>query len=114
PRPFGGSLITGLRRDLRYAVRTFFREPGFTAVVVITLALGIGGTTATYSAIDAILLRSAPVADPERVVNTYMLYAARATANPAGGDQVGNASYPDYADLRDSNVLDRLAAFSSI
>ncbi len=114
PRPFGGSMLTGLRRDLRYAVRTFFREPGFTAVVVITLALGIGGTTATYSAIDAILLRSASVADPDRVVSTYMLYAARAAANPAAGDQVGNASYPDYADLRDSNVLDGLAAFSGI
>ena len=81
---------------------------------MITLALGIGGTTATYSAIDAILLRSAPVADPDRVVSVYMLYAARATANPAAGDQVGGASYPDYADLRDSNVLDGLAAFAGV
>jgi len=107
-------MLTALRRDLRYALRTLFREPGFTAVVVITLALGIGGTTATYSAIDAILLRSAPVADPDRVVNVYMLYAARATANPAAGDQVGGASYPDYADLRDSSVLDGLAAFAGV
>ena len=81
---------------------------------MITLALGMGGTTATYSAIDAILLRNAPVAEPERVVNVYMLYAARATANPAAGDQVGGASYPDYADLRDSNVLDGLAAFAGV
>jgi len=114
PRSFGGSMITGLRRDLRYALRTIFREPGFTAVVVITLALGIGGTTTAYSAIDAILLRSAQVFDPDRVVNAYMLYAARATANPAAGDQVGNASYLDYEDLRNSNVLDGLAAFSGI
>src|SRR5918996_695998 len=114
PRPFGGPMLTGLRRDVRYALRTLVREPGFTAAVVITLALGMGGTTATYSAIDAILLRSAPVAEPERVVNVYMLYAARATANPAAGDQVGGASYPDYADLRDSNVLGGLAAFSSV
>ena len=114
PRPFGGSMLTGFRRDLRYALRTIAREPGFTAVVVVTLALGIGGTTAAYSAIDAILLRSAPVADPDRVVNAYMLYPARVTANPAGGDQVGNTSYLDYADLRDSKVLDGLAAFSGI
>ncbi len=114
PRPFGGSMITGLRRDLRYALRTLFREPGFTAVVVMTLALGIGGTSTIYSAIDAILLRSAPIADPDRVVSGYMLYPARATANPAAGDQVGTASYPDYADLRDSNGLDGLAAFNGI
>jgi putative ABC transport system permease protein len=114
PRPLGGSMLTGLRRDLRYALRMIFRERGFTAVVVITLALGIGGTAATYSAIDAILLRNAPVADPDRVVSVYMLYAARATANPAAGDQVGNASYPDYADLGDSNVLDGLTAFNGI
>jgi predicted permease len=114
PRRFGGSMVTGLRRDLRYAIRTIFRERGFTAVVVVTLALGIGGTAATYSAIDAILLHRAPVADPDRVVNAYMLYPARVTANPAAGDQVGNASYPDYADLRDSNILDGLAAFTGI
>jgi hypothetical protein len=114
PRRVGGSMLTALQRDLRGAIRTLFREPGFTAVVVITLALGIGGTTATYSAIDAILLRSAPLADPDRVVNVYMLHAARATASPAGGDQVGGASYPDYADLRDSNVLGGLAAFAGV
>jgi predicted permease len=114
PRPLGGPMLTGLRRDVRYALRTLIREPGFTAAVVITLALGMGGTTATYSAIDAILLRSAPVAEPERVVNVYMLYAARATANPAVGDQLGGASYPNYADLRDSNVLDGLAAYSTV
>ena len=114
PRRFGGSLLTGLRRDLRHALRTFLREPGFTAVVVITLALGIGGTTVTYSAIDAILLRSAPVTNPDRVVSAYMLYAARSTANPAAGDQVGNTSYPDYLDLRDSHILDGLAAFNGV
>ncbi len=114
PRRFGGSMFTGLRRDLRYALRTMMREPSFTAVVVITLALGIGGTAATYSAIDAILLRRAPVANPDRVISAYMLYSARATANPSAGDQVGGASYPDYVDLRDSNTLDGLAAFNGI
>ena len=114
PPASGGAMLTGLRRDFRYALRTLFREPGFAAIVVITLALGIGGTTATYSAIDAILLQSAPVAEPDRVVNVYMLYAARATANPAAGDQVGGASYPDYADLRDSNALNGLAAFADV
>ena len=107
-------MLTALRRDFRSALRTLVREPGFTAVVVITLALGIGGTTAAYSAIDAILLQSVPVAEPDRVVHVYMLYAARATANPAAGDQVGAGSYPDYSDLRDSNVLDGLAAYADV
>jgi predicted permease len=114
PPTSGGAMLSGLRRDFRYALRTLFREPGFAAVVVVTLALGMGGTTATFSAIDAILLQSAPVAEPDRVVNAYMLYAARATANPAAGDQVGGASYPDYADLRDSNALNGLAAFADV
>ena len=114
PRRFGGSMLTGFRRDLRYALRTMFREPGFTAVVVVTLALGIGGTAATYSAIDAIVLRKPPIADPDRVVSVYMLYAARATVNPGAGDQVGGASYLDYVDLRDSKVLDGLAAFTGV
>jgi predicted permease len=47
-------------------------------------------------------------------VNVYMLYAARATANPAAGDQLGGTSYPNYADLRDSDVLDGLAAFTGV
>src|SRR4029079_18520517 len=114
PRRFGGSMLTGFRRDLRYALRTMFREPGFTAVVVVTLGLGIGGTAATYSAIDAIVLRKPPIADPDRVVSVYMLYAARATANPSAGNQVGGASYLDYVDLRDSKVLDGLAAFTGV
>jgi putative ABC transport system permease protein len=107
-------MITMLIRDLRYAARTVIREPGFTAVVVTTLALGIGGTAATYSAIDAILVQMPPVASPSRLVSVYMLYAARATANPAAGDQVGSASYPDYADLNDSGVLESLAALADV
>ena len=107
-------MFTALRRDCRYAVRALVRESGFTAVIVITLALGIGGTAAVFSAVDAVLLKSVPVADPDRVVNVYTVWAARATANPSGGDQVGTSSYPDYADLRDSGVLGGLATFGGI
>ena len=107
-------MFTDLRRDFRYAVRTLFHAPGFTAIVVITLALGIGATAAIFSAVDAVLLKSPPVADPDRVVSVYTVWAARATANPNRGDQLGSASYPDYADLRDSGVLDGLVAFAGI
>ena len=79
----------------------------------MTLALGIGATAVIFSAIDAVLLRDAPVADPERVVSVYMQYAPRATTNPSGGPQLGGASYLDYTDLRASGVLADLATFGN-
>jgi predicted permease len=106
-------LISDLPRDIRHGFRSLLHAPGFTAVVVVTLAFGIGATAVIFSAIDAVLLRDAPVADPERVVSVYMQYAARATTNPAGGPQVGGASYLDYTDLRASGVLADLATFGN-
>lgn len=57
-----------LVRDARYAVRTLLRRPGFTATVVLTLALGIGANTAIFSALDAVILRPLPFPDPDRLV----------------------------------------------
>jgi len=108
------AMLTDLRRDVRYALRTLFRAPGFTAVIVITLAGGIGATAAIFSAVDAVLLKSVPVAEPSRVVHVYTVSSARATTNPNGGPQLGSSSYPDYVDLRDSGVLDGLTAFADI
>src|SRR6058998_3664193 len=53
--------------DLRCALRQFHRSPVFTAAAVLTLALGIGGTTAIFTLIDAVMLRSLPVSDPGRL-----------------------------------------------
>ena len=84
-----------LSLDLRYAARSLRRRPGFVAVVVLTLALGIGATTAIFSVVYGVLLRPLPLPDAERVV--------RLEGQPRDGDpeKVGTAtSYPDYRDFR--------------
>jgi predicted permease len=73
------------------------------------VAFGIGANTAIFSAVDALLLRSAPVADPDRVVSVH--FASPDGRNPFA---VSGYSYLDYADLRDSGALDGLAAFAGI
>lgn len=55
-------------KDLSYALRAIRRNPGFTAVAVLSLALGIGANTAIFSLIDALMLRSLPVHDPQQIV----------------------------------------------
>ena len=86
-----------LFNDLRYAIRQLRKTPGFALVCVLTLALGVGANTAVFSVMNAVLLRSLPVADPARVV--YLR-----TSNPPLGtgtlDTNETFSYPVYDALR--------------
>lgn len=63
--------LVSIGSDLKYAVRMFRKNPGFTAVVVLTLALGIGSTTAVFSVISAVLLRPLPFKEPDRLVMVW-------------------------------------------
>lgn len=68
PGAASGHLMSGLIQDIRYAWRALGRAPGFAAVSILTLALGIAATTIVYSIVDGILLRPLPIRDPDRVV----------------------------------------------
>ena len=67
----GIAWIDGLIQDLRYALRQVRRAPGFSAVVIATLALGIGGTTAVFSVLHAVLLAPLPYAEPGKLIRLY-------------------------------------------
>ncbi len=97
-------MMETLLQDIRYAVRNLVRYPGFTAVVTLTLALGIGANTAIFSLVNQVLLRPLPIVDPDKVIALY-------TSDFSSGIY-GTSSYPDYVDFREqSDALADLAAF---
>src|SRR6185436_2532401 len=91
-----------LWQDVRYAVRSLRKEPGFTTAAVLTLALGIGANTAIFSLVNATLFQHLPVENRDRLV-----YAYRGNG--------GVFAYPMYAHLRDgTQMFDGLAAWGGI
>ena len=82
-------------RDLRDGLRALTRRPGFTAMAVLSLALGIGANTAIFSLVNAVILREVPLRHPEELVNLY-------THLPTF--RFGTFSYPDYEDVRDGTT----------
>jgi len=89
--------MTSLLNDLRYSYRQLRKTPGFTVVCVLTLALGIGANTAVFSVMNAVLLKSLPVADPQRVVNLRTSDPPRRTGTVGWNTTF---SYPVYDALR--------------
>ena len=92
--------------SVKHAFRVLRKDPGFTAVAICSMAIGIGATSAMFNFGDAMLLRPLPVAEPDRVVAINTAKSA-----PFGANTM--ISYPDYVDLRDRNrSFDGLVAAS--
>src|SRR5262245_28989872 len=95
--------MTSFWQDLRYAARTFARQPGFTMVAVLTIALGIGANSAIFSVINGVLLKPLAVHNPEQVVRLW-------ESMPQGFQ--GSVSYPNLKDWREQNsVFTQIAAY---
>src|SRR5687767_4387954 len=86
-----------LWKDLRYALRWMRRSPGFSAVAVLSLGLGVGVNTAMFSLVDSLLFRPLPVTAPETLVDVF-------TAS-SDGDEFATSSYADYLDLKAQNTV---------
>ena len=95
-----------LWQDLRYGVRMLVKNPTFTAVAIVALALGIGANAAIFSVVNSLLLRPLPLSDPDRLVQVWE------SSVKLGRTQMP-ASYPNFADWRDQNhVFEQTVAYS--
>ncbi|MBA2534563.1 MAG: ABC transporter permease, partial [Rubrobacter sp.] len=94
--------------DLKYALRMLVKAPAFTAIAVLTLALGIGANSAIFSVIDTVMLKPLPFSNPDRIVMVWGRYS-----QSSGGGDRNVHSFPDYADFRDqAQSFEALASYT--
>ncbi|HEU4937456.1 MAG TPA: ABC transporter permease [Vicinamibacterales bacterium] len=97
--------MDGLLHDLRYAGRVLWKDRGFAATVILTLAVCIGANAAIFAIINGVLLRPLPIPDADRIVTLYNAY-------PKAGVERGSTGVPDYYDrLRETDVFEELALY---
>lgn len=94
-----------LLQDLRFAVRTLLKKPGFTLIAIMTLALGIGASTAIFTVVDAALLRGLPYKSPDRLYHLW-------ESTPQKEFAQREFSYPDFQDYQNNQSLEGLAAYT--
>jgi putative ABC transport system permease protein len=103
PAAGGRTMLKTVPNDIRYALRTFARNPGFAAVVLLTLALGIGATTAIFSVLDGVMLRPLPYPDIDRILSL--------SERTTDGHNM-SVSWPNFQDWRDQNqVFEQLGIY---
>jgi macrolide transport system ATP-binding/permease protein len=93
----GSALLDDLAQDIRYGLRSLRRQPAFTFVTVLTLALGIGACTAIFSLVNAVMLRSLPYGDSSRLV---YLYTPNPNIKGLPGPEVFGPSNADFFDIK--------------
>ncbi len=90
-------MLDTLLKDVRYALRGLARSPGFFAVAVLSLGLGVGVNTAMFSLVDALLFRPLPVSSPATLVDVF--------TTGGDGDEYATSSYADFTDLKTQNTV---------
>jgi len=98
--------MTAFRQDVRQGLRAMAKNPGFTAVAMLTLAIGIGANTAIFSVVNAVLLRALPYPGAGRLVALW-------GSSDQNGETHRPLSYPDFEDVRaQSRLLDAAAVYN--